>query len=147
MMMNKWFSSTTNNNFFQKRKDMPVNLFIVEDNPMYNFFLKYTVSENYQFKVFDYGSFEECIADNAHTPDIILLDYELPHINGIQSIPLMRRLWPAVEIIVISSKVNDEAAQKLAAMDVRFCVAKKDASVEEINKVIDETVAKLKRKK
>lgn len=125
----------------KREKTDTLNLFIVEDNAMYNFFLKYHVNENYRFRVFDFTTFNACI-ENAENivPDIILLDYELPNIDGLQTIPLMRKVWPLAQIVVISSKVDEVIAAKLAKMNIAYCVAKKDCTVEALNKVIDEAV-------
>lgn len=48
----------------------------------------------------------------SHNPDIILMDYHLPKINGIEGVRLLREISADVPIIVLTIEENQEVANK-----------------------------------
>ncbi len=47
-----------------------------------------------------------------HQPDIVLIDYHLPRINGIEGVRMLRRLSPTVPILVFTIDENQEVANR-----------------------------------
>lgn len=54
------------------------------------------------------GNFEEGmdLVSNAN-PDIVLLDINLPDINGIEFLRLIRHRYPAIKVVMISNQAYD----------------------------------------
>lgn len=54
-----------------------------------------------------------------HSPDLILLDLDMPVMNGLEAIPLFKAVLPAVPIIVLSvlDSTSDEQAAGQAGAD------------------------------
>ncbi|RZL15194.1 MAG: response regulator transcription factor [Pedobacter sp.] len=92
-----------------EKKDR-VKVVIIEDDETIRESYAYLIGNNDQIKVTGtYGSFEEAekklIAD---APDVLLLDVELPGINGIEALPQIKKLLPGVFIIILTVYENEE---------------------------------------
>jgi FixJ family two-component response regulator len=78
-------------------------LFIIEDDKFFN-----TLLANYLkikgFQVYAFMSGEECLEKKEVTPDIILLDYLLPGINGLDVMKKLKPLYPNTEFIFVSGQ-------------------------------------------
>jgi DNA-binding NtrC family response regulator len=84
-------------------------IFIVEDDKFYN-----SVISNYiklkGFAVYSFFSGEEMIEFSGVTPDIILLDYMLPGINGVETMKKIKPIYPKAEYILISGQTEIKIA-------------------------------------
>jgi DNA-binding NtrC family response regulator len=49
-------------------------------------------------------------AFNSPAPDVVLLDLKLPDADGLELLPLLKRQWPEVEVIVLTGHATYEAA-------------------------------------
>ena len=49
---------------------------------------------------------------NIHEPDIVLIDYHMPVLNGIEGVKRLRKIDPNVPIIVLTVEENQEIADK-----------------------------------
>jgi len=81
-----------------------IRVVIIEDDPLirnsYNLLINGT--DGY-FVSSTYGSAEEAIKSIANDfPDVILLDVDLPGINGIEAIPLFRKIVPRAYILIFT---------------------------------------------
>lgn len=83
---------------------MPIKLAIIEDNVELLESMKEYFSSNNQFEIVQLAkSMEEFLQNPAvEYPDIILLDLVLPEMSGVDGIPLIRELYPSVNILVNS---------------------------------------------
>jgi two-component system chemotaxis response regulator CheY len=72
-------------------------------------------------------------------PDLVMLDVNMPVMNGIQTLRELKRIDPECVVIMLTSLVNrqtiDEAAAHGAANYIR-----KDAPFEEIGRTLSETI-------
>ncbi|MBY0426874.1 MAG: response regulator transcription factor [Cytophagales bacterium] len=90
--------------------NMPVRICIVEDNPAVREGYKLMLDSNPQLHVAGaYGSGEEALKHiESVKPDVILMDIELPGINGIESIKRIKRILAKVHILVITVHEDSE---------------------------------------
>jgi DNA-binding NarL/FixJ family response regulator len=91
-------------------KEDGLRITIVEDNPVVKDAFAVYISELSNHKVINTyitceAALENLLADN---PDVILMDIELPGMNGIQGIKEVRKVLPKVNIIVITVHDNSE---------------------------------------
>lgn len=74
---------------------------------------------------------EQAVAEAAScTPDIILLDVEMPRLDGLAALPLIRKAVPNARIIMASSLTSRGAATTIKALSLGAAdyIAKPDAS-------------------
>ena len=102
----------------QKRTD-PL-IFIVEDNPVYNkLIVNYLNSKKFN-RIESFLSGEECLKKIHLKPDIIIQDYLLEGIDGIEVLKATKKIHPYTEFIFLSGQDSVDVAintMKLGAYD------------------------------
>ncbi len=89
---------------------MAASLYIVEDDEIYAQFLKANFKKEYEVHTF--VSAEDCLkAINGKTPDVMILDYNLPGISGIELYDRLKLPYQNAKFIMLSS--IDDGAQVL----------------------------------
>lgn len=87
-------------------------IFVVEDNKVYNKLItEYLKKQNFtQVKHFFSG--EECVkaVEGGELPDIVIQDYFLENMNGIDVLHKVKKLSPKSEFIFLTSHDNIEVA-------------------------------------
>jgi two-component system KDP operon response regulator KdpE len=78
-------------------------ILLVEDDQGLRFLLQLEL-EAQGFRVMDYGSAEEALAESLDTIDLAVLDYHLPGHTGLQLLQSLRSLRGQVPALVISSE-------------------------------------------
>lgn len=122
----------------QKRTD-PL-IFIVEDNPVYNkLVVNYLHSKKFD-RIESFLSGEECLKRLSEKPDIIIQDYLLEGIDGIEVLKATKKKHPPTEFIFLSGQDSVDVAintMKLGAFDyiVKDQMALKKM-VDKISKII-----------
>lgn len=93
---------------------MPISVALVEDNPDLRIGTTYVLKSSPSFEVV--GAFEraEELIDNFDelVPDVILMDIELPGINGIQATEILKKEHPHVQIVMLSVYEDDDRVFK-----------------------------------
>ncbi|MDP4205608.1 MAG: response regulator [Bacteroidota bacterium] len=115
-------------------------IFVVDDNPTYNKLVVSYLKSNNFLEVKSFLSGEECIQHINENPDIIIQDYLLEGINGIDVLKGVKKKHPSIEFIFLSGQDNIEVAintMKFGAFDyiVKDEVALKKM-VSKINKIM-----------
>ncbi len=122
----------------QRRTD-PL-IFIVEDNPVYNkLIVNYLHSKRFN-RIESFLSGEECLKRMNEKPDIVIQDYLLEGIDGIEVLKATKKKFPHTEFIFLSGQDSVEVAinsMKLGAFDyiVKDQLALKKM-VDKISKII-----------
>jgi DNA-binding NtrC family response regulator len=102
----------------QKRTD-PL-IFIVEDNPVYNkLIVNYLQSKKFN-RIESFLSGEECLKKIKMKPDIVIQDYLLEGIDGIEVLKATKKVLPHTEFIFLSGQDSVDVAintMKLGAYD------------------------------
>lgn len=91
----------------------PKHIFIVEDNELYSMMLDYILSKDSIYKFVRFNSGEECIKNLYLNPDVVILDYGLPGLNGYETLLEIKRFNPHIHVIILSNNTNKELPQKL----------------------------------
>jgi two-component system KDP operon response regulator KdpE len=95
------------------RSMMPLVLVVEDDSRMRNY-LHSTLSDQ-RFRVLDAGTGSEgLILAAGHNPDLVVLDFALPDVNGVHVTTRLRE-WTPTPILILSA--HDDARDKVAALD------------------------------
>jgi DNA-binding NtrC family response regulator len=85
-------------------------IFIVEDNTVYNkLVVSYLRSQKFT-RVESYLTGEECLGNIHKKPDIIIQDYLLDGMNGIEVLKATKKLYPETEFIFLSGQDSVDVA-------------------------------------
>ncbi|WP_159477357.1 PleD family two-component system response regulator [Dyadobacter sp. 3J3] len=103
---------------------------IVDDSAVVRTFTAFLLANHDLEVLFDAENGQDCI-DKMHQaeqlPDIIILDIEMPVMDGFQAAAILKKSWPDVKIIAFSHKNDQLSMEKImAAGAVAFVTKEKD---------------------
>ena len=84
-------------------------IFIVEDDNFYNSVIS-TYLKTKGFEVYSFLSGEECLEKTNLQPDIVLLDYMLPGVDGLGTMRKLKSRNPKTEVIFLSGQTDIKVA-------------------------------------
>ena len=140
--MNKpTFVTPKRRNIYEKY-DMDIRIVLIEDDATIRGGIAYLLDNADGYKVVgQYSSFDDARLHLASDgPDVILLDIELPGINGINAIPLIKKLVPPVYIIMLTVYENEQTIFKALNNGASGYLTKNintDKIIEAIREVMD----------
>ena len=79
-------------------------ILIVEDSKLYSLLLNQVFKECHELIVKCVYSGEECLDSLSWNPDVIVLDHELPGINGLETLKEIRKFKKDTNVIVITDQ-------------------------------------------
>ena len=112
-------------------------VFIVEDNDMHSLMMDYLLSKDTTARIKKFKSGEECIENLNLNPDVVILDYGLPGINGMQTYLAIKKHDPEIPVIVITGNRDKAVAQNFLNAGVYDYIQKEDDAFEQVSKVTD----------
>lgn len=93
-----------------------MHILIIDDHDLYRSGLRAAIIANMpNAEIFEAGSIDDAIRGIGITDrlDAIVLDNRLPGLNGVEGITLLRKKWPLVPVLMLSSQ-NDPGIVDLA---------------------------------
>ena len=113
----------------------PITVAIIEDDSMIRESYSYLIANSEGFEVVGaYKSYEEAAKNFLNIrPDVILLDVELPGINGIEALPKIKKLLPTVQILILTVYENNETVFDALSQGASGYLTKNTSS----NKIIE----------
>lgn len=84
-------------------------IYIVDDDPSFRLLLERVLSKDFAVKTFSRA--EDCLnALESEQPALVLTDYTMPNINGVELTSLIRQKSPSVAVIVLTGYGSIESA-------------------------------------
>lgn len=90
-----------------------MNLFIVEDDPIFGALLEYTLKKNTEYTVYRYMTGKECIENLHLKPVAMTLDYSMPDMNGGEILQHVKAALPDIKVLMVSGNGDITTAVKL----------------------------------
>lgn len=112
-------------------------IMIVEDNSLYAMVLDYNLKEDVSNTIISVGSGEECIASLDWKPDIVVLDYQLPGMNGLETLKKIKELNKNINIIVLTNQTDLKVAVELMNAGAFQYIEKRKYSFEQLIEFIE----------
>jgi DNA-binding NarL/FixJ family response regulator len=111
----------------------PVRIVLVEDNDVFRDALELLLGMRSDVEVV------ASVADGAaavvaaieHRPDVVLMDYRLPALDGIQATEQVLAALPDVAVVALTASADDAEREALVAAGAVTCLAK-DQELDEI---------------
>jgi len=116
------------------------HIFIVEDNEIYSMMLDYILSKDSIYKFTSFKSGEECLKNLYQNPDVIILDYTLPGMNGYDTLLEIKKYNPNIHVLILSCNKDKNLAMKLLEAGADDYILKQDNGEK---KIIDKIEALL----
>jgi DNA-binding NarL/FixJ family response regulator len=111
----------------------PVRVLVVEDNDVFREALVLLLGQEADVEVVgDVAGGEEAVELAAEVePDVVLLDYRLPGMDGVQATRELRRVCPGAAVVALTASATLREADALREAGAVACLTK-DAQLEEI---------------
>jgi CheY-like chemotaxis protein len=98
---------------------------ICDDEPNYRFLLRAVLEPEGAVVVGEAGDGRECLALTKELqPDYIVLDLNMPGMDGLTALPRLRELAPRARIVVLSTARAEEAAEDVVDLGANGFVHK-----------------------
>jgi len=82
-------------------KKSPLHIFIVEDDKLFVRLLNYVFSKNILYRFLDFKFGEDALKHLDLRPELIILDYSLPGMNGFETLLEIREQHPNAHVIML----------------------------------------------
>lgn len=94
-----------------------MRLFLCDDNAQYRMLARRVLEERGHVVIGEAGNGREAIERApAAAPEVLLLDLNMPVLNGLEALPRLREVLPGTRIVVLTTgQAQDERAQALGA--------------------------------
>lgn len=115
--------------------DETLRLMIVDDNPHARKALSAFISTQDWAKVIGEAcNGEDALAEiESQTPDLVLMDIQMPIMNGLQATQIIKNRWPQIKVIVLTIYAEYQSQADQVGADA-FLV--KGCSMEEMKSII-----------
>lgn len=115
----------------------PVRILLVEDNQVFREALQLLLGMRADVEVVAaVGDGSETLdAARQHRPDVVLMDYRLPGMDGVQATAALREALPDVAVVVLTASANQREIEALYAAGATACLTK-DQELETIIETI-----------
>lgn len=109
-----------------------INIFVVEDNPVFGKMISHYLSLNEEYNVSLYKNGKDCLRHFHKKPDIVCVDLGLPDIPGETLILKLREVNPTLPVIVISGQDKISVAVELLHSGIEDYIEKNSNSIERL---------------
>jgi DNA-binding NarL/FixJ family response regulator len=119
----------------------PIRVLLVEDNQVFREALELLLGlrEDIQVVASVGGGNEAVPAAREHQPDVIVMDYRLPGLDGVQATKAVREAAPGVAVVVLTASANLREVDALYEAGAVACLSK-DQELDEIVAAIHRAV-------
>lgn len=94
-----------------------MRLFLCDDNPQYRMLARLVLEQAGHEIIGEAGDGQEAVDRvRAAAPDVVLLDLNMPRMNGFEALPRLREIVPETRIVILTSgQALDERRRALDA--------------------------------
>lgn len=105
------------------------HILIIDDHDLYRSGLRAALGASMpNAEIFEAGSIDAAIRGTPDKLDAIVLDFRLPGLNGVEGITLLRKKWPLIPVLMLSSQNDPETVGLALERGAAGFVSKADAA-------------------
>ncbi|MBI5625604.1 MAG: response regulator transcription factor [Nitrosomonadales bacterium] len=106
-----------------------MHILIIDDHGLYRSGLRAAITANMpDAGIFEAGSIDDAMCGITDSLDAIVLDNRLPGLNGVEGITLLRKKWPLVPVLMLSSQNDPEIVDLAFERGASGFISKGDAA-------------------
>lgn len=113
-------------------------IFVVDDNTIYSKLIASQLRSSNYNHIECYSSGEDCIANLHHKPDIIIQDYLMDGMSGVDVLKEAKKIHPEVEFLFLSGLDNFEIAVNTIKYGAYDYVVKDQYALRKIIEKVDQ---------
>lgn len=121
------------------RKKYPL-IFIVEDNKAYNKIVEHQLHANGYQNVITFVSGEDCLQNVKLKPDIVIQDYRLQGMSGINVLQRFKKVLPKCEFIFLSGQDNVDIAVNTVKLGAFDYIVKNETAIQRLLQKIENII-------
>ncbi len=105
-----------------------VRILVVDDNPSVRHYLRSLLEQQSMWQVCDEARTgkEALQRIEKNPPDMILLDFQMPDLNGLDVARQVTKLFPAIPILMVTIHLSKQLAEEARKAGIRGACAKSD---------------------
>lgn len=104
-------------------------ILLIDDHAMFRSGLRMVLNESLpDAEIIEAGTLNDAMQSATDQPDVVLLDIKLPGLNGVEGIALLKRRWPHLPIMMLSSQDEPETVRMALARGATCFVSKADTA-------------------
>lgn len=105
---------------------MPIRTILIDDHRLFNDGLSLVLRESPDFVVVQqvYDPRDALMACQTHAPDLVLVDFNMPHLDGLSVVAQVQQLANPPRIVVISMYAEKREIARFTALNVAGYIAK-----------------------
>jgi DNA-binding NarL/FixJ family response regulator len=119
---------------------LTARILIIDDHDLYRSGLRTALNASIpNTQISEAGSIDEAMGFSADVLDMIVLDFRLPGLNGMEGIALLRKKWPQAPVLMLSSQHDSETVDSALERGATAFISKADAAdkiVSAINRIL-----------
>ena len=117
----------------------PIRIVLVEDNQVFREALELLLGLRSDIEVVaSVGDGRDVVATvREHRPDVVLMDYRLPGLDGVQATTAVREAVPEVAVVCLTASANMREVEALYEAGAAACLTK--------DQELDQIIAAIKR--
>lgn len=123
---------------------MKFKVFLIEDNQTEGLLLSLALGKNEELDITHYTNAKDVLEHMDQSPDIALVDINLPDINGLELIKKLKEIKPDIRIIVISAQRDVDVISEIQEEGVYNYLVKSEGVLNYLKKVIGDLLIILK---
>jgi len=105
-----------------------VRILVVDDNPAVRHYLRALLEQQSTWRVCDEARTgrEALQRVEKNPPDMILLDFQMPDLNGLDVARRVTKLFPGIPILMVTIHLSKQLAEEARRVGIRGACAKSD---------------------
>jgi DNA-binding NarL/FixJ family response regulator len=118
----------------------PLQILLIDDHALFRSGLKLVLLGGLpDVQVLQAESLEQAVRETTQPPSLVLLDIQLQGVNGLEGLGLLKRRWPGVPVVMLSSAVEPETVRLALGRGAAAFVSKAETA-DKIIAVIQQTL-------
>ena len=116
---------------------MPIRIVLIEDNDVFREALELLLTIGGEIEVVGAEAHGASAVEICRklSPDVVLVDYRLPGLDGVEVTRAVRKHCPAVAVVALTAAAGDREIQAMLDAGAVACV-RKDQPLEEISEAV-----------